>query len=84
MVCLVMLPFRREPLLERQRLDWEDERAAAAAEPPEERVLLALELSEVARAVAEGAGAAWALAPSDDLADKAARYGRALRASTRP
>jgi len=79
----MLSPIRRQALRERERLDWKDERAAAAEESPEDRVQLALELAEVARTIAEAAGAAWAVAPPDDLLDKAHRYSRALRALAR-
>jgi hypothetical protein len=69
-----------DPLLRLRRLSeleadeekrrFDDARGATTSE----RLAQALELSEVARALARSVGAAWLASHADDLRDKASRY----------
>ena len=69
----VRLPDRKalaERNAEDDRLALEQARRCTVGE----RLAQALELSDVARALAVSVGASWVVSPADDLADKARRY----------
>ncbi len=70
----MQLPFRREALAERDRLDREEDEEAARAESPGARAELTLELSELSREIAEAAGAGWLAPPPGDLEGRAELY----------
>jgi hypothetical protein len=57
------LPLRRERMAERSQLDALDERTASLRESPSERLMLALELSDLTRELAASASAAWLREP---------------------
>lgn len=80
----MILPMKREALRERARLDEVDEAELYERETPEQRFLVGLELSELARKCARAAGSDWVLAPPYDLPDKARRYAEPLRRLCRP
>jgi hypothetical protein len=75
----MQLPFRRSALRERGELDEFDALSAASEESASARVELVLELSDLSRAIGEGARAPWVTAPRNDLAEKAEVYSRALK-----
>lgn len=83
-VDAMVLPFRREALDERARIDERDEAEQYERERPERRVLIGLHLSELARKLAKAAGADWIVKPVDDLGEKAALYAAPLRRLCRP
>jgi hypothetical protein len=76
-------PVRRDALREREALDEADEAEAYARESSSERLAMALELSDVTRALAESVGARWVTEPVLDLEEKAELYVAPLRASAR-
>jgi len=76
------LPLRREHMAERSRRDVAEERAASLNESPSERLLLALELSDLTRDLAVSASAAWVRQPRP-LEGKARLYVAPLVAAAR-
>lgn len=74
--------MRIDRLRERSLRDTEEEDAEARGESPESRLLLALELSDLTRDLAESASAAWTRSESR-LEDKAKAYAAPLRAAVR-
>lgn len=78
----MILPLRRERMAERSRLDVLEERAAILRESPSERLMLALELSDLSRDLATSASAAWILQPRP-LDGKAQIYVAPLLAAAR-
>jgi hypothetical protein len=75
----MILPFRREALRAREALDEADEVEAYARETPSERLALVIELSDLARSLAEAVGAPWVTETVDDLEEKARLYALPLR-----
>ena len=75
------LPLRRERMAERSRIDELEERATNLRETPSERLMLALELADLTRDLAESASAAWVRQPRP-LEGKARLYVAPLRAAT--
>lgn len=80
----MILPFRRDALVERELLDEQDEMRAHAQGTPSERLAMALGLSDLVRKLARGAGSRWVDEGSADLETKAALYVAPLRALIRP
>ncbi len=78
----IALPMRIDRLAERSLRDQSDEEQAARAESPADRLLLALELSDLTRGLAESASAAWTRSPSR-LEEKIIIYVAPLRAAVR-
>ena len=79
----MLLPVRREALRERQALDEADELAQHARETISDRLAMAIELSELTRALAVAVGAPWVAEAVDDLEDKARLWAAPLRALER-
>lgn len=79
----ITLPLRRERMAERSRLDAIEERAANLRETPAERLMLALELSDLTRGLAASASVAWVRQPRS-LEGKARLYVAPLVAAARP
>lgn len=79
----MLLPFRRDALRERARLDEADEADAYEHTTPSERIERSLELSELARDLASAVGSAWTTHASADLEDKARIYVAPMRAVAR-
>ena len=79
----MILPFRRDALVERELLDEQDEVRAHAEVTPSERLAMALGLSDLVRKLARSAGSRWVDEGSADLETKAARYVAPLRALMR-
>jgi hypothetical protein len=79
----MILPFRPERLRERAELDELDELTQARGESPAERLLMALELAELGRELADAANAPWIRSPPDDLGQKARIYASPLRMASR-
>ena len=75
----MLLPFRRDALRERARLDEADEAEAYARTTPDERIERCLELSELSRELAESVGGAWIGEASASLEEKAHLYVVPLR-----
>jgi hypothetical protein len=76
----MLLPFRRDALRERARLDEADEADAYEHTTPSERIERSLELSELARELARAVGGAWTEQASAGLAEKARVYVAPMRA----
>jgi hypothetical protein len=70
----MILPFKREHLDERARLDADEDVDLSMRESPSQRLATAVALSDLVRTLATGAGARWIREDPDDLAEKAARY----------
>lgn len=70
----MLLPFRRDALRERARLDDADEAAVYDHTTPTERIERCLELSELARELAVAVGSAWTEHASASLKEKARLY----------
>ena len=79
----MLLPFRREALRERARLDEADEADAYEHTTPSERIERSLELSELARELARAVGSAWTEQASASLEEKARVYVAPMRAAGR-
>jgi len=79
----MLLPFRRDALRERARLDEADEADAYEHTTPSERIERCLELSELARELASAVGSAWTKYASAGLEDKARIYVAPMRATAR-
>ena len=75
----MVYPVRRDALKARARIDDVDALSRFNRETPAERVLLGLELTELARALAQAARAPWLSNPVE-LSEKARRYTAPLRA----
>jgi hypothetical protein len=75
----MILPFDRGRLVERNRLDEEQELEAVERTTSGERLAQALELSDLVRALALGLGHHDAVGRDDDLEDKARLYVEPLR-----
>jgi hypothetical protein len=78
----MLLPFRREALRERTRLDEVDEADAHDQTTPSERIERCLELSDLARELAGAVGSAWIEQASASIEEKARIYVAPLRAVT--
>jgi hypothetical protein len=76
----MLLPFRRDALRERARLDAADEAEAFEQTTPSERIERSLELSELAHELACAVGSAWTEQASASLEEKARLYVAPLRA----
>ena len=70
----MLLPFRRDALRERARLDEADEADAYEQTTPSERIERSLELSELARELADAVSSAWTDQASAGLEEKARLY----------
>jgi hypothetical protein len=81
---VVLLPFRRDHLAERDALDEAVEREQSSREQPDDRLALAVALSDLARALGRAAEARWATAPPNDLPRKAKLWALPLRAAGGP
>lgn len=79
----MILPFRRDRLAERDALDEAAEREQCSRERPDERLALAVALSDLARALGRAAAAQWTIAQPDDLQQKADLWALPLRAASR-
>lgn len=75
----MQLPFRRDALRERARLDEADEAEAYARTTPDERIERCLELSELACDLAESVGGAWVGEAGASLEENAQLYVAPLR-----
>lgn len=73
-----MPPFDRDRLRERNLRDQTEDRAAAAARSPAERLEHSVELSDFVRALSRATGAE-ASTPATDLAEKSRLYAHPLR-----
>ena len=78
----MVLPLRREQMAERSRLDESEEHTASLRESPSERLMLAIELSDLSRDLAVSASAEWLRHPRP-LDGKAQFYVAPLLAATR-
>lgn len=76
-------PLRRAALRAREPLDEADEAEARGQTTPSERIERSLELSELARELAEAVGSTWTQAADPDLPGKARRWAAPLHAVTR-
>jgi hypothetical protein len=79
----MLLPFRRDALREKNRLDEADEDEVCARMTPSERLERSLELSNMARELAESVGASWTQEASASLEEKARLYVAPMRALLR-
>ena len=79
----MLLPFRREALRERARLDEADEADAYQRTTLSERIERSIELSELARELACAVGSSWTEQASAGLDEKARLYVAPMRAVTR-
>lgn len=79
----MLLPFRREALRERARLDEADEADAYEHTTPSERIERSFELSELARELARAVGSEWTEQASVALEEKARVYVAPMRAAGR-
>jgi hypothetical protein len=75
----MILPFDRRRMRERNALDEAEESEEAVCRTPSENLATTLALSDLARALARGAGSAWVDDPGASLAEKSGRYAAPLR-----
>jgi hypothetical protein len=79
----MLLPFRRDALRERARLDEADEADAYEHTTPSERIERSLELSELAGELARAVGSEWTEQAGAALEEKARLYVAPMRAAAR-